>query len=569
MEAIATPQGVPQKIEYHEEDFDKFDLGTIKGRAEAVRLILKKQGYEEKSDKQWITHLMEGYAMLQNADLSPIEIRKMTDDELEYFHSGTYKASTLAPALTDYVSLLHPMYSSMNPTLATDSDYRISIGAWFFDPSIRGVERGTMIIHEVMHGILGHYDMDHLQPELVNYAGDAIINQQIERSQDQSLPSNFDNSDIFFFPRTIKTKKYPNGMDNNESFMKYYTALEEDRQQAGQNGQNSGQQGKNGKQVQQGQGSGQNRQNDDGSGQSQSGQQSSQNGNGGGSQNNQQSNQSGAGSDGPISEMIHKDGSVSPMNGNSRPCHEMTPEEQNAMDANKVEKAGQLEKEMARAGAQTKAMEQIRKNRSKTGSSFNEFILDALQPPKVKWESILGNVISKSFNTIITGRTDFSYRRPNRRNHPNGFILPGSIAYSPKGVIGCDTSGSMSESDYREALSEVEGLCKSMHGDKLSFITVDTTVTNIQPVKNAKDLKLNGGGGTCMAVFYQYVNNLKKDDKPDFTVLMTDAYIDWEESVEEMDIRMHNIILVTNEGGMEYANKYESKVPNLTVIPIF
>jgi hypothetical protein len=395
-------------------------------------------------------------------------------------------------------------------------------------------------------------------------------------------------------------------MDNNESFMRYYTALEEEQKQkqsgkSGQSGSPQNQQGQgqgqnNNESQQSGNGSqgNQNQQSDsgsqsgqhqqsgngsqssqsqqsgNGSEQGQSGQQSSQDGNAGGGQDNQQSDNDGSeGSNGCTAEMVHKDGSVSQMNGNSRPCHEMTPEEQNAMDANKVEKAGQLEKEMARAGAQTKAMEQMQKSRSNSGSSFNEFILDALQPPKVKWESILGNIISKSFNTIVTGRTDFSYRKPNRRNHPNGFILPGSIAYSPKGVIGCDTSGSMSEDDYREALSEVEGLCKSMHGSELSFITVDTEVTNIQPVRKAKELKLNGGGGTCMAVFYQYVNNLKKESKPDFTVLMTDAYIDWEESVREMDIKMHNIILVTNEGGMDCAKDYESTVPNLTVIPIF
>lgn len=545
-----------KNIVFSEDEFSDFDLDTIQGRADAVRLILSRKGYDESNDRQWMTHLLEGYMNLINSGLMPRMVRKMSDEELEYFHAGTYKAATLAPALDDYVALLHPMYSSMNPTLATDANFRITVGAWFYDPSIRGVERGTMIIHEVMHGVLGHYELSHLEPGKVNLAGDAIINQQIERSDDQSLPSNFDNSDIFVFPRTIVTKKYPKGMDNNESFMKYYSALEEDEDQK---------QGKSGNQSDSGQADSSS-QSGDGQSQGQGeGDSSKQNGQGSGKSSGDQSEQNGQGGG---SYMVHDDGTVSRMDGSATPCHEMSSEEYNSMDKEGVEKAGELEKEMARTGAQAKAMEQA-KMRGNYGSNFNDFILDSLIPPKVHWEAVLSNILSKSFNTIITGKTDFSYRRPNRRNHPNGFILPGSIAYAPHGIIGCDTSGSMSEKDYAEALGEVEGLCRSTKGSKLDFITVDTEITDIQPVSNAADLNLSGGGGTCMNVFYKYVNELPRAKRPDFTVLMTDAYIDWEESVEEMDTNIHNIILVTNEVGMECAKEYDGKVRNLTVIPIY
>lgn len=568
-----------KNIVFTEDEFSDFDLDTIQGRADAVRLILSRKGYDESNDRQWMAHLLEGYMNLANSGLMPGVVRKMSGEELEYFHAGTYKAATLAPALDDYVALLHPMYSSMNPTLATDANFRITVGAWFYDPSIRGVERGTMIIHEVMHGVLGHYELSHLEPRKINLAGDAIINQQIERSDDQSLPSNFDNSDIFVFPRTIITKKYPKGMDNNESFMKYYAALEEDEDQKhGKSGNqsNSGQadgSSQSGGGQSQGRGEGDSsKQNGQGGGKSQGrgeGDSSKQNGQGGGQSQGQgggdSSEQNGQGGG---SYMVHDDGTVSKMDGSAAPCHEMSSEEYNSMDKEGVEKAGELEKEMARTGAQAKAMEQA-KMRGNHGSDFNDFILDSLIPPKVQWEAILSNIISKSFNTIITGKTDFSYRRPNRRNHPNGFILPGSIAYAPHGIIGCDTSGSMLEKDYAEALGEVEGLCRSTKGSKLDFITVDTEITDIQPVSNAADLNLSGGGGTCMNVFYKYVNELPRAKRPDFTVLMTDAYIDWEESVEEMDPNIHNIILVTNEDGMDYAKEYDGKVQNLTVIPIY
>ena len=128
-----------KNIVFSEDEFSDFDLDTIQGRADAVRLILSRKGYDESNDRQWMAHLLEGYMNLANSGLMPRMVRKMSDEELEYFHAGTYKAATLAPALDDYVALLHPMYSSMNPTLATDANFRITVGAWFYDPSIRGV----------------------------------------------------------------------------------------------------------------------------------------------------------------------------------------------------------------------------------------------------------------------------------------------------------------------------------------------------------------------------------------------------------------------------------------------
>lgn len=533
-------QGTGTNIVIHAADFRKYDMDKIADRAQAVRDILSACGYNEETDDKWPQHLIDGYSMLLQAGLTKNVVRKMNDEELELFHTSTYKAVTAAPALTDYVSLLHPTLSAVNPTLATDQFFRITIGWWFFDPSLRPAERGTLLVHEVMHGVYGHYELPRLEPEKVNIAGDAVINQGIEQSKSTNMrfPENKDKSDYFVFPRTIKTDNYPNGMGNHEPFMKYYAALEEQEQKDKQNQQNMP---------------------------------GGSNGNGKKSQNQSNNGNSNDNSGGNNVTMEYEDGSSKTLNGGGRPCHEMTPEEAAGLDSNGIEKAGELEKEMARAGAQTKAMEQLQKSRSPEGSAFNQFLLDALLPPKVKWEQYLKTIMSRQFNTIISGHTDYSYRRPSRRSDPNGFIRPSMISYAPNIIVGCDCSGSMGEKDYAEALGEIEGLCKALHCKNLRFITVDTEITSSQVCRHAKDLKLVGGGGTVMTPLQKYCNSLPQREKPDLIILATDGYLDysgWEEYVNAMDKTRQNIVLITDEGGMEQAKPFMN-TKNLTILPIY
>ena len=539
---------VGTQVNLNAADFRKYDMKNIDDRAQAVRDILAACGLTKENDGKWTQHLIDGYSLLAQFDFVESDLRTMTSEELEQFHIGTYKAVSAAASLTDFVSLLHPMLSVRNPTLATDKWYRISVGWWFFDPDLRASERGTMIVHEVMHGVLGHYELPRLEPEKVNKAGDAVINQGIEhsRSQFMHLPENPDKSDMFIFPRNIITRAYPHGMKDHDSFMAYYQAYaEEEQQQSGCSGQ----------------------QNTD-SENSESNGNNSQNSSSGQQGGNQQNNQSG--NSGITVTMNYEDGSSRSFTGNARPCTEMDNQDAQDMDSQGIEKAGELEKEMARAGATTKAMEAI-KSRGSTGSGFDQFVLDALLPPKVKWETYLKTIMARQFNAIISGNTDYSYRRPNRRSDPNGFIRPSMIAYAPTVSVGCDTSGSMGEKDYMEALGEIESLCKTLHCVRLEFVTVDTQITSEQVVRNAKDIKLGSGGGTDMAPFFNFINEKPERKKPDLAILCTDGCLSdagWQEAIDAMDKTRKNIILITDPEGMREVQPYLN-TQNLTVLPIY
>lgn len=676
--ATVNTSGAIRDITIDANDYAQYDMLKVGDRAAAVRDILRKMGFTEETDDQWTSRLIMGYDILRMAVAAP-SVRKLTEEEYDLYHTALYNAASAASCLTDYLSLLHPMYSKSIPTLGTDEHFRVSIGGWFFDPHIHAVERGTMLIHEVMHGVLGHYELTHLEPDLVNQAGDAVINQGIEFGHKDNpitmrLPENRDKSDFFIFPRTIKSEEYPDGMRNNESFEKYYAVLKgnkditeqqmkeymrgfkdgvkkaqadktanqgsngntdnkpdngsgngsndtEAKNQNGTNGatgndgtqgqdnstdgngkgtggdngttgdgQDTGTSGNGNNSVGTGAGNGNGTGNDEPSpydkgfrdgydsvmngnqGNHQTGQgngngDGTSTGNGGGN-----STGTGTGNDAVRVTVIDANGDASQTSGgNSSPCRKMTSDDTDSLDENGVEKATDIDKEMARAGAIAKAMDQQSKDRASSGTAFTQFVLDHLRPPKVNWANILRGVISRRVNTIISGNTDYSYRRPNRRHNPNGFIRPSSIAYAPSIIVGCDCSGSMSDSDYAAALGEIEGMCKAIHCDNLRFVTVDTHITSNQVVRRASDLKLVGGGGTCMAPFARYCNELPMREQPDMVILCTDGYCDWAEYIEEIDPTKQYVILVTDEGGMDYGgSKYlNNAIRNLTVIPIY
>ena len=553
-----------------------YDLNTIQGRADAVRVLIKEYfNTDEANDTEFQTHLLMAYDLLALKARKAEITRPLTEEEYTIYHQATYKAVSAGAALTSYISLLHPSVSTFSPTLATDQYMRVSIGWWFFDPSLTVVQRGTLLLHEVMHTVLGHYTLKNLDLTLANKAGDAIINQGIEhaRSMFMELPKNKNNSDIFVFPRTIISKKYPKGMPENLDFMAYYREVEKNTDKNSSmfsNGMNSN----GGESSQNGNGSGdENGQNGGslGSGLSNGGNSSQNSGGNGGASGKNDENSQKSGENGGDDSNQNQNNQNKEFSG----CRPMSAKEESDLDKRGVEKAGDLEKEQARIASINKAREIAKNNGSKdhsySGSDFNDFILSSLQPPKIRWEQVLKTVVSHNFNTIITGHTDYSYRRPSRRSSNSEFIRPSTIGYSPSIIVGLDCSGSMNEDDYMAAVSEVDGICKTIGFTRISFITVDTEITSKQVVSKVSDIKLGSGGGTELSPFYKYINSMQAKNRPDVTILITDGgigYEDWRLYKTLANPKIMNLVLVTNKNMYEHRDKsLESR--NFKILPIY
>lgn len=165
-------------------------------------------------------------------------------------------------------------------------------------------------------------------------------------------------------------------------------------------------------------------------------------------------------------------------------------------------------------------------------------LLAGMAPPRVHWQSVLAGVVGRSMSSRVRGNRYATYRRPNRRRQGGEFLWPSREDNMPTVHVAVDTSGSMGHSDYARAVSEIEGILRtSASGAAIGFYGVDTRMTEKpRMVSHVRDMKALGGGGTDMAVPYEWMRGeweaggKRRRELPDVHVLITDGYVYWGET---------------------------------------
>lgn len=165
-------------------------------------------------------------------------------------------------------------------------------------------------------------------------------------------------------------------------------------------------------------------------------------------------------------------------------------------------------------------------------------LLAGMAPPRVHWQSVLAGVVGRSMSSRVRGNRYATYRRPNRRRQGGEFLWPSREDNKPTVHVAVDTSGSMGSSDYARAVSEIEGILRtSASGAAIGFYGVDTRMTEKpRMVSHVRDMKALGGGGTDMAVPYEWMRGeweaggKRRRELPDVHVLITDGYVYWGET---------------------------------------
>lgn len=165
-------------------------------------------------------------------------------------------------------------------------------------------------------------------------------------------------------------------------------------------------------------------------------------------------------------------------------------------------------------------------------------LLAGMAPPRVHWQSVLAGVVGRSMSSRMRGNRYATYRRPNRRRQGGEFLWPSREDNKPTVHVAVDTSGSMGRSDYARAVSEIEGILRtSASGAAIGFYGVDTRMTEKpRMVSHVRDMKALGGGGTDMAVPYEWMRGeweaggKRRRELPDVHVLITDGYVYWGET---------------------------------------
>jgi predicted metal-dependent peptidase len=142
--------------------------------------------------------------------------------------------------------------------------------------------------------------------------------------------------------------------------------------------------------------------------------------------------------------------------------------------------------------------------------------------PKMSWREML----RMNIQSII--KSNFSFSRPNRKSQHSGAILPGMTNEETIDIcVSFDMSGSITNAQGKEMISEVKGIMDEYKDFKLKLWCFDTQVYNYAEFAgdNADDLlsyELKGGGGTTFECNWEFMkeNNIE----PKKFIMFTDGY---------------------------------------------
>jgi len=138
--------------------------------------------------------------------------------------------------------------------------------------------------------------------------------------------------------------------------------------------------------------------------------------------------------------------------------------------------------------------------KSKPGSTPGEIsamIKLKKQPPRFDWKRFIRMWIGNS-NEVEVKQSRFK---------PNAYF-PGTpstkIAFKKNLLIAIDTSGSVSNSELEEFMSEIYNLWR--FGHTITILCVDTTIYDPYVYKGQNDIKIHGRGGTYFTPTLEYFN---------------------------------------------------------------
>lgn len=433
----------------------------------------------------------------------------------------------ITPAFRDLLALLQPFRDETAKTCYVDQYARLGLGNAFF-ARWDTEERAIALIHEAMHlGNNHHVRGSNLvsQGDTVNIAADFEINSAIvllkeAKNEDLILP----NDEPWHFQR-------------NKSMEAYHKLLLENGFGNEPESPQSSPQGEPG---------------DDDS--SESGDSSP-----GDSEDGTGDSEDSSGGSGSSEEEGTGDGS-------GWGCEPVTEERMQQADDAGIYKMPNESQVIARQNAEARVLEEIKKNELRygltAGDSFLKVALEGMKPSKTNWKYIFRPIMSRLKNSIVRGKSQRSYSRPNRRMANADFLFPGTFTYKIQSMLAFDTSLSMQQEDYSVVFPEIEEIIRQV--GELEVFSVDAKATNMHKVKSIKDLTFHGGGGTDMSIAFRYVNDLPKREIPDIFILATDGGFNWNAIIQELEESTYmSVILITNEHGM---NGIPSRVEQLATI---
>jgi predicted metal-dependent peptidase len=149
-------------------------------------------------------------------------------------------------------------------------------------------------------------------------------------------------------------------------------------------------------------------------------------------------------------------------------------------------------------------------------------MIQELTEPKMDWREIIQQQI------VSTMKSDYTFMRPSRRSWHMDAILPGMINTDKIDIcLALDASGSISQDQCQEFLSEVKGIMDQYKDFNIHLWSFDTKVFNpkIFTPDNADELEdyvLGSGGGTEFECNWEYMK--EEGIEPKKFIMFTDGW---------------------------------------------
>ena len=149
-------------------------------------------------------------------------------------------------------------------------------------------------------------------------------------------------------------------------------------------------------------------------------------------------------------------------------------------------------------------------------------IIQQLTEPKMNWRELLRMQLESTI------KSDYTWLRTSRKGWHVDAVMPGMKNTDAIDIaVGIDMSGSISDAQGRDFLSEIQGIMESFDSYHIHVFAFDTEIYNPQQynsenLENITDYDLQGGGGTDFECIFNYLK--AADIEPKKLVVFTDGY---------------------------------------------
>jgi predicted metal-dependent peptidase len=149
-------------------------------------------------------------------------------------------------------------------------------------------------------------------------------------------------------------------------------------------------------------------------------------------------------------------------------------------------------------------------------------LIQNLTEPVMNWRELLRMQLESTI------KSDYTFARLSRKGWHHEAILPGMRTTDAIDiVIGIDMSGSISDQQGRDFLTEVQGIMEAFDSYRIHVMCFDTEIYNPRQydsdnLEDITDYELAGGGGTDFECVFNYLKD--NDIEPKKLVMFTDGY---------------------------------------------